>query len=135
MLTIKNDKSWTIQGTPQRMIAYAARRILAEQANPPHQFLGQYLNSQRVLVPVPRSSPIPAGALWPAKRICDELLANGLRGSEPPPDFSGRMPFVALCRCNSFRSIQPSGELPVAGTALYPSHSAQATHPGPRPSA
>jgi hypothetical protein len=40
-------------------------------------FLKNYLGPDEVLVPAPRSSPIKAGALWPALRICEALVAAG----------------------------------------------------------
>ena len=41
-------------------------------------FLRNVLSQDRVLVPVPRSAPLQSHALWPTKRICDELVAIGL---------------------------------------------------------
>lgn len=45
-----------------------------------HPFLGLDVT----LVPVPRSAPLPEGALWPAKVICDVLYGHGL-GTEVQP--------------------------------------------------
>ena len=42
------------------------------------------LGGDTVLVPVPRSSPIPKGALWPAGRICDTLIEYGLAQESIP---------------------------------------------------
>lgn len=43
-----------------------------------YPFLEEYLNSNVLLIPVPRSSPQQAGTLWPADRICRSLLGAGL---------------------------------------------------------
>jgi hypothetical protein len=47
--------------------------------------LGEVLGPNRILVPIPRSAPFknPAG-LWPARRICEALLAQRL-GSDVVP--------------------------------------------------
>lgn len=39
--------------------------------------LEPFLNSDRVLVPVPRSSPLVEGALWPTKTISEVLVSEG----------------------------------------------------------
>ena len=59
-----------------RVIAHAARRV-AEQWDQ-YPFLQACFGSDVTLVPVPRSSPRRAGFLWPAERICQALLAEGL---------------------------------------------------------
>jgi hypothetical protein len=59
-----------------RVIAYAARRVVGQWDQYP--FLHECLGSEVTLVPVPRSSPRQAGFLWPAERICEALLAEGL---------------------------------------------------------
>lgn len=46
--------------------------------------LRPFLGPDVTLVPVPRSSPLPDGALWPAKVICDVLYGHGL-GAEVQP--------------------------------------------------
>ena len=59
-----------------RVIAHAARRVV-EQCDR-HPFLRQCLGSDVTFVPVPRSTPIRPGFLWPAEQICQDLLAEGL---------------------------------------------------------
>lgn len=59
-----------------RIIAHAARRV-AEQISQ-YPLLQTCFGAQVTLVPVPRSSPRRAGFLWPAERICQALLAEGL---------------------------------------------------------
>ena len=36
------------------------------------------------LVPMPRSAPLVQGALWPAQKICEAILARGLAGASVP---------------------------------------------------
>lgn len=49
--------------------------------------LATFLNADVTLVPVPRSAPLAAGALWPAKVIADVLYKAGL-GSDVLPCIS-----------------------------------------------
>jgi hypothetical protein len=59
-----------------RVIAHAARRVAELLETSP--FLQAYFGPGVTLVPMPRSSPRRAGFLWPAERICESLLAEGL---------------------------------------------------------
>jgi hypothetical protein len=59
-----------------RVIAHAARRVAEQHRQVP--FLQEALGPEVTLVPVPRSSPLRAGFLWPAEQICTCLLAEGL---------------------------------------------------------
>ena len=57
------------------LIAFAVRRLL--EAKP--SFLGEFLGPEVILVPVPGSAPTGVNdALWVARRICEELLKQGL---------------------------------------------------------
>ena len=56
----------------ENIVGRIARR-LAEFA-----FLREYLGPDVVLVPMPRSAPLGKDALWPPKRVCEALVANGL---------------------------------------------------------
>ena len=46
--------------------------------------LNEVLGDDVLVVPCPRSSPLVKGGLWPAKEICDELVAHGLAMSSAP---------------------------------------------------
>lgn len=55
------------------IIASAVPHLRASKSGNLHPFLGPDVT----LVPVPRSAPLPEGALWPAKVICDVLHDHG----------------------------------------------------------
>ena len=73
---LKQDKFISIGGKSVRVIPYVAERIKAAMDDFP--FLKDYFGPSVVLVPAPRSSPLKAGALWPAFRICEALVEVGL---------------------------------------------------------
>lgn len=66
---IKQDKNG--------LIAFAAKRLLEVRSG---SVLATILGPDVSLVPAPRSAPFPESGqtLWPARRICDELVRVGL---------------------------------------------------------
>lgn len=84
---IKRDQNLrlNIEGklTEVNGIKYIVSRLPAEIEKFP--FLKDYLGPTISLIPVPRSAPLSEkDALWPTRRICEELVAVGL-GSEVLP--------------------------------------------------
>ncbi|AMV35633.1 hypothetical protein VN12_26310 [Pirellula sp. SH-Sr6A] len=70
--SVKNNG--TIQGI--RSIERLATRVAESREEFP--FLGEILDRKCILVPVPRSSLMQPGTLWPSDVICDELSKNNL---------------------------------------------------------
>lgn len=60
---------------PERMPEYAARRL---SEMPEANTLRAFFPPDAVLVPVPRSGVRQKGALWPAHRVAEALVAHGL---------------------------------------------------------
>jgi hypothetical protein len=78
-LAIKADRF--IRG--HRMIDFTARRKREERAN--YLFLASSIDGSATLVPAPRSSPQKdPKALWPARRICQSLRAEGCAAAVLP---------------------------------------------------
>ena len=69
--------------------------------------LAPFLNPEVTLVPVPRSAPLPQGALWPAQVIADVLKDGGL-GSDVLPCIKR---VVAVQKSSS----SPASERPLVG--------------------
>jgi len=73
MLAIKTDG---IMGR-WNVIEYSASQI--RQSLESHRFLQEALSPTAILVPMPRSAPLRGQhSLWPALRICEALLAEGM---------------------------------------------------------
>ena len=66
---VKNDEPGQIRRAVERMASSRS----AQGAG-----LLELFGRDVVLVPAPRSAPLRAGALWPAQRICEELVRFGL---------------------------------------------------------
>lgn len=62
------------------IIASAVKHLRSDKGT----ILSRFLGRDVTFVPVPRSAPLPDGALWPAKVICDVLHENGF-GEEVQP--------------------------------------------------
>lgn len=71
--------------------------------------LQPFLNPSVTLVPVPRSAPLPEGALWPSKAICEVLVANGFGGE------------IGLLLTRT-RAVRKSSASPAAERPLWPEH-------------
>lgn len=54
-----------------------AGEVLKEHCAPNH-VLATFFGGDVTLVPMPRSAPLVPGALWPAHKICQIILASGL---------------------------------------------------------
>ena len=73
VLDIKGDRF--VHGKNMRWPEYTARRIVEKI---PGSALEGYFPPDTVLVPLPRSGLLQKNALWPARRIADELVKAGL---------------------------------------------------------
>jgi hypothetical protein len=84
--SIKNDSSLLFK-EGNRLVAKRGIDFFAWQiakATPQYPVLA-VLRSDTVLVPIPRSAPLrQADALWPSRRICEALMAQGLGGEIAP---------------------------------------------------
>ena len=79
VLDIKGDRF--VHGQKMRWPEYTARRIVEKIPGSP---LEEYFRPDAVLVPIPRSGLLQKNALWPAKRIADELVKCGLGAKVEP---------------------------------------------------
>ncbi len=66
-------KSRNICGGIKRGRIELLDQVTQRLSNPNCQHLTPFIDGGSLLVPVPRSSPIPDNALWPAKVICERL--------------------------------------------------------------
>lgn len=80
-------------------IAQLVERLRKDFASTP---LGEVLGPEVTIIPAPRSTPLVAGALWPARRIADELVKRQL-GAEV-------LPIVTRTKPVAKSSAAPRGE-------------------------
>lgn len=69
--------------------------------------LEPFLNPETILIPIPRSAPLPPGALWPAKVIADVLTDNNFGHSVAP--------LLKRTRAVQKSSTSPAKERPLVG--------------------
>ena len=84
---MKNTKSWTIWLKQDRMVSpkglsrylpmsrYVTEVLYNSIDDNPYL---KVFDKRTVLIPVPRSNPIPTDGLWVPKRIADEMVVKGL---------------------------------------------------------
>lgn len=77
---VKNDG--VIMPSRLRAIDHAAKRLAQEVPN--HPFLQSCFGPDVVLVPVPGSSLLVLGGLWPADRLCKAIRNEGLAANVLP---------------------------------------------------
>lgn len=67
---LKNGREVTVRSA-------VARLVQLSQGTP----LADFFGTDVTLIPMPRSAPLVAGALWPADVLCREMVKQGLAGS------------------------------------------------------
>src|SRR4051794_6612921 len=76
---VKNDGVILVNGdNPERAINYLVNGLAIRTTK--HDLLANLFGRGTIVVPMPRSSPQVEGALWPTRRICEEMLKAGLVG-------------------------------------------------------
>src|SRR5262249_12122995 len=71
---------------------------------------GDFLGRDVTLVPAPRRTPLVAGALWPANRICDEFIRKRLARET--------VPYLARIKTVPKSAWAAPGERPTARTHI-----------------
>lgn len=69
------DITFNIKNDREQWIARSVRHL---KDNIDRFGLSDFFEADIVLVPVPRSTPLVKGALWPAEKICENLLKVGI---------------------------------------------------------
>lgn len=70
------DVCYKIKNGDPETLALAGLRLQEHVAQ--LDILAPFFGANVTLVPVPRSAPLVAGALWPAEKICQAILNHGL---------------------------------------------------------
>lgn len=79
---VKNDGPLIWDRKTHRAIEFMVARL--GEVIPKHPFLKDLFGPETIVVPMPRSSPLVAGGLWPTMRLCSELVAQGLAAAVYP---------------------------------------------------
>lgn len=74
------DVCYAIKNDSAGMIGKAVRELLKHTP----EIFSEFFDNDTELVPVPRSSPLTEGALWPSLEICNAVKEAGLAASVQP---------------------------------------------------
>ena len=91
--SMKNTKTWTIWLKQDRMVTRNGDGVSLPMSRFIAESLYNYLSDSpflktfdryKVLIPIPRSNPVPEDGLWVPKRIADEMVRKGLGNDVVP---------------------------------------------------
>ena len=99
LLAIKNDSTIRIGGDNLPAVQFMAQRLKDWVSRT--AALAECFAPMSIAIPVPRNTPLPTGALWPALRICEELKRVGLVDEVAP----------VLCRRRHVKRSSTSGSM------------------------
>lgn len=100
----------------KRVIVAIAERLAERREEYP---FGTILSQTTILIPVPRSSPLQTGALWPAQRIAEELVRVGF-GSGVVPLVVRRTPVTKSSTAGPGSRPSPEAHYSSMGVAGQP---------------